>query len=209
LNGQTIYYTLAVTVAVIAVLLHILEMRKNNRLNLFNKRIEVYTAVSEMVKSYAAFRNVRDSVGKLGKDPLLNADFYLRNLTSNAFLHTIAPDHELSKGVQSYDSFSQKMTKVSLLTVKLRLLFRSKRTAVLNNFVRSYIDALWALKRCEMFSARETGALEIEGVNTAQEVFAHSDLQRKLAEDMTTLDDSYKELTEKDVMKPLEEQIKP
>jgi hypothetical protein len=214
---QIIYWTAAVAVAVLALLLHLLEMRKNNRLNLFDKRIDVYTAASGMVMSYAALRNVIHNVSERDDDPLLKIDLYMRHLTNNSFLHNIASEFEAPRASRHFDNFSQKMTKVGLLPVKLRLLFHGEWIDILIRFVRSYIDALWTLKRYEICTTAAAAAdvdvdddpVRVDEIDEIKAKYTKDNLRQQLDEDMDILENCYIELMHEDVLSHIEHQIKP
>lgn len=205
LDWNSVVSVVTASVAVLALVLTLLQMRLSNRQNIFSKRLDVWTKTKGLIDIFAKNSN-RITFDK----PIIPVGSYFFILTNNAFLSEMgdALKHPLEQPY--HKRLLEKLEELKVMGEEIAFLFSKKNARALSSFVLDYQSLLFALYQYqillgEMESGRERYKWTLED---AKRNLPEEDQREVLVDAFGKLQESYDMILSKGVEAKVVKQIK-
>lgn len=136
-------------VAIVAVILTRKQIKLNNKLNLFDKRLENYIIATGLIKLY---RSNCNDINNEKDEPMLSNNFDFNLLTNNTYLEqiTCAIDNPLKE--PSHKELLIKLENLKEVGTKIKFLFSGNASNLFGDFVLRYQELLFQMYRYQIIS---------------------------------------------------------
>lgn len=196
-------------VAIVAVMLTHKQIKLNNKLNLFDKRLENYIIAVGLIKLY---RGNCNDINNEKDEPMISNSIEFGYLTNNTYLEQIASaiDNQLKE--PSHKELLIKLENLKEVATKIKFLFSGNAPNLLGDFVLRYQELLFQMYRYQIildkiFKENETGNHVLEFDELAQK-FGEKKYRDRVQKAFDNLKEADRNLENENVEEQIEKQIR-
>lgn len=207
IDWSLVFSCVTAAAAVVALLFSACQIRQSNKQHLFDRRIRAWSISQSLIELY---ENERTSLLERSDGPEFGNDLQFVWLTNNSFLCGISEvvSHVLEEDRQRL--FLQKMEELKGIAVEVTLIFKKKPARLLGDFLQAYQALLFAMYQYSiMLNSLERNAERFHWtLEEAVEKQGEEKIRCQLYKARDGLQNAYEALTEKEVQKRIEKQIR-
>ena len=205
--GDNIFSVITAITAIVAIWQTHKQLKISNKQHLFDKRIEKFLICTGVLSLYSENKML---IKEENKDVPLEVTMLFSGLTNNLYLKDIGNIINDTHDEKLRIDFLIKLEELYKVASEIELIFQSRHSKILKEFVLEYRDLLQKLYqyRCVLEKIEKENDKKPQEFVKLQKIFGEEKYREELYYAYKKIEIIYKEIEEKDLVEKLKKQIK-